>query len=110
MAYEAFKQGYMEAIEFTEAEELGDVVFSEALLDEIEADCKAFYHLYERLWRYEKEFSDKEAGVCFWLSRNGHGAGFFDSPIVRARTLQELASACNGLFLYVGDDGKVYSE
>jgi hypothetical protein len=53
----------------------------------------------------------REAGHCFWLSRNGHGSGFFDSGFWDDDTrekLQDIARAWRECNLYVGDDGKLY--
>lgn len=50
------------------------------------------------------------AGIDFWLSRNGHGAGFFDrgrEPVFKE--LQEAARVYCGVDLYIGDDGKIYA-
>ena len=51
-----------------------------------------------------------QAGHDFWLTRNGHGAGFWDGDYPKARG-KELTGLCRpfGSFdLYVGDDGKVH--
>lgn len=55
---------------------------------------------------------EREAGHCFWLSRNGHGSGFFDSRYWDAATrdvLQDSARTWREVSLYIGDDGKIYS-
>lgn len=51
----------------------------------------------------------------FWLTRNGHGAGFWDgdycdrnSGIDIGGKLTELAKTFGSVDAYVGDDGKVY--
>jgi hypothetical protein len=46
-------------------------------------------------------------GHNIWLSRNGHGAGFFDD---NNDGLQELARKMKEKDIYVGDDGKVYID
>lgn len=49
------------------------------------------------------------AGHNFWLSRNGHGAGFFDRDAGEVgERLQEAARGWGECSLYVGDDGKIY--
>lgn len=56
-------------------------------------------------------WDDDQAGHDFWLTRNGHGAGFWDrghGAIVGALT--DLAESFGGCDLYVGDDGKVYVQ
>lgn len=59
-----------------------------------------------------------QAGQSFWLSTNGHGAGFFDFDFTDSEAAQKLDSMCNpyghngaiyrGFDLYIGDDGLVY--
>jgi len=79
-------------------------------------DCRQFQAAYGDVWRgahlRQVQWTDDEmAEHDFWLTRNGHGAGFWD------RDWQEevgdvLTEACNNLGevnLYVGDDGKIYS-
>jgi len=54
----------------------------------------------------ELQSYDAEAlGHNLWLSRNGHGAGFFDDNNDK---LQDIARNMKGVDMYVGDDGKVY--
>lgn len=49
------------------------------------------------------------AGHDFWLTRNGHGVGFWDRGLGElGDRLSEAAKAYRGIDLYVGDDGKVY--
>jgi hypothetical protein len=50
------------------------------------------------------------AGHDFWLTRNGHGAGFWDGdwPEPAASRLTESAQRFKGCDLYVGDDGKLH--
>lgn len=56
-----------------------------------------------------REYTASDAGHDFWLSRNGHGAGFFDRDLAEAADkLQERARAFGDCELYVGDDGKIY--
>lgn len=49
-------------------------------------------------------------GHDFWLSRNGHGAGFFDrGSEAHWKKLQEAARIYREVNLYIGDDGKIYA-
>lgn len=60
--------------------------------------------------------SEERAGHDFWLSRNGHGSGFFDR--CDHNSPDDVSRACNALQddarkwgesdLYRGDDGKLY--
>ena len=46
----------------------------------------------------------------FWLTRNGHGAGFWDGdyPEALGALLTVLAEKFGDTDIYVGDDGKLY--
>lgn len=51
-----------------------------------------------------------EAGHDFWLTRNGHGSGFWDGdwPEAEAERLTEASKEFGEFSLYVGDDEKIY--
>ena len=51
------------------------------------------------------------AGHDFWLTRNGHGSGFWDGdwPEPEASLMSQASEAFGNIDLYVGDDGKIYS-
>lgn len=58
----------------------------------------------------EKE-SAGQAGHDFWLTRNGHGAGFWDRGL--GQSGKDLSDACKpygSKYLYVGEDGKIYQD
>lgn len=49
------------------------------------------------------------AGHDFWLTRNGHGAGFWDGDWGKyGDDLDKIAKTFRGCDLYVGDDKKLY--
>lgn len=51
----------------------------------------------------------ESAGHDFWLTRNRHGAGFWDRGAGRAgKLLTDAAHVYGGVDPYVGDDGTVY--
>ena len=51
-----------------------------------------------------------QAGHDFWLTRNGHGAGFWDRGLdIIGETLTSKAAAYGAKDLYIGDDGKIYA-
>lgn len=51
-----------------------------------------------------------QAGHDFWLTRNGHGAGFWDRGLGEVgRKLTEAAKVYGSQDLYIGDDGKIYA-
>lgn len=51
----------------------------------------------------------EQIGHDFWLTRNHHGAGFWDRNLgVTGEKLSELARVYGEVCLYIGDDGLVY--
>lgn len=85
--------------------------FSPETLATIEMDCKTFQEKYADL--LSKAGDEKQNGHDFWLTRNGHGAGFWDREYPK-EVSEPLTEVCkwNGEFgechLYVGDDGFLY--
>lgn len=76
-------------------------------LDKMVADAKAFQGEH---WDDIKSDPGR-AGHDFWLTRNGHGAGFWDGdwPEPEATRLTDAAHAYGSFDLLVGDDGMVHS-
>lgn len=56
--------------------------------------------------------AEERAGHDFWLTRNGHGAGFWDGDWREpaATELTKLAHSFGECDLYVGDDGLIYAS
>lgn len=84
-------------------------------LERATADCAAFEsanrELLESATEYGSNFNydSENAGHDFWLSRNGHGAGYFDRDLGEiGDALQAAARASGSCDLYAGDDGKLY--
>jgi hypothetical protein len=72
------------------------------------ADCAAFQKAH-----WDSIASDPgHAGHDFWLTRNGHGAGFWDGdwPEPAATVLTDAAEHYGEVYLYIGDDGLIYSS
>lgn len=64
---------------------------------------------------YRKEdYTAEQAGHDFWLTRNGHGAGFWDRGLEDVG--KALSEACGWrtaypeCHLYIGDDNRIYQE
>ena len=76
-------------------------------LARIISDCKAFQEAHADDIGSELE----RAGHDFWLTRNGHGAGFFDGDWEDdvGERLTEASHAYGSVDFYVGDDGLLYS-
>jgi hypothetical protein len=55
--------------------------------------------------------SDEMIGHDFWLTRCGHGTGFWDRGLgQQGDRLTDLAKTYGGPDLYLGDDGLVYQS
>jgi hypothetical protein len=88
-----------------------------AALERMIADCARFQELYGALLVDEERVrgldhaAEDIAGHDFWLTRAGHGAGFWDGDW-REETGEILTRASKSfgeVDLYVGDDGLIYS-
>lgn len=78
------------------------------LLESMRSDCEAFCEA-QRVDLVGSGLNDDRIGIDFWLTRNHHGAGFWDRDLgdVGDR-LTDAAHAYREVWLYVGDDGKIY--
>ena len=116
-----FARAYVQAIYFTDAgpdNEIDESVheFSPEALDKIAADCAAFEEkagedIYAGCTCGSGEYSESErAAHDFWLTRNGHGAGFWDGdwPEPAASRLTALAKEFGQCDSYLGDDGSIH--
>ncbi len=85
-------------------------------LRDMMTECKDFQEAHEKLLYPEGETGERasQGGHDFWLTRNGHGAGFWDRPEiwghVNSRTLSEAARRYGDSSLYVGDEGRIHTH
>lgn len=121
--YDQFKKAYIEAMLWAdrpEEEEWDEDNFSEELNEAIEADCAAFWMKHgenindETCLRNNEEWSPADlAGHDFWLTRQGHGTGFWDSGRWEKPYDYEFSASAKEFDLfdvYLGDDGMVYGS
>lgn len=116
-----FTQGYIEAMFWTETGSGDDGKLEDATLAdlapetwaEIEKDCRDFViaNAADLGAAYEHptvSYSPAYAGHDYWLTRNGHGAGFWDRDL--GDLGERLSSACryDERALYMGDDDQLY--
>ena len=79
-------------------------------LDRMLQDCKQFAEQHADLIE-ESELTDEQVGHDFWLTRNRHGAGFWDRRLGEVgERLTEAAHKFREFDLYVGDDGLIYGS
>lgn len=108
---------YMEAIDFTECHEdnpelYNAIGFSDELILHAINTCKKFLEI------TGDKIPDSllsQAGHDLWLTRNGHGAGFWDRPELYGEDLANyLTSLCehgnqfSEVWVYTGDDNLIY--
>jgi hypothetical protein len=91
----------------------GSADIAEEAQAKMRADCDAFVDANARdLRRYVEAMGwdgEARAGHDFWLTRNRHGAGFWDRGLGElGNRLTDASHAFGECDLYVGDDGRLY--
>lgn len=83
-----------------------------ASLDEMRKDVTRFVeanHKMLQTWDHGNTSPEEQAGHDFWLTRNGHGVGFWESEWGAVKDqLSDAAKQFGECYLYVGDDDKIY--
>lgn len=123
-----FVGGYLECLKWStsgnadgaDVESLEDFAFSDSAHASAIADCAAFFSgnhadLIEAAAAYEEKGTNGETGMSyaghdFWLTRVGHGAGFWDGDLPQdlGDRLTEASKAAGEVWPYIGDDGLIY--
>ena len=92
--------------------------FADDVLDLAMADCARFQlenaDMLARAYSSEvyiegHRYDEGSAGHDFWLTRNGHGAGFWDRGLDDVG--EALTKACEAFgerWIYIGDDARIY--
>lgn len=111
-----FTKGFVEALFFTDCHcdnpELENKTFEDLApktLAKIIEICAGFEMLHKAL--LEKAGTPEQNGHDFWLTINGHGAGFWDRGY--GETGEALTQACKNyspIYVYAGDDGLIYLD
>lgn len=128
---DTFTRSYVEAALFTSHDDSGERTGGEPLdrnydaddiapetLAEMASDCRKFQEeneswLTEENYVAQSEYSAEDmAGYHFWLTRNGHGSGFWNGDWSdEANEAMTKASKAFGEYnLYLGDDGRIYGH
>lgn len=124
MNLQEFLNGYIDALLWSSTTDGGESLefynLSPEALAKCKADCLAFMEaaasdlaLYATTYQPAHGFTvDECAGHDFWLTRCGHGAGFWDRGLGdlgdRLTALCGHGTQFPPLEAYVGDDGKVH--
>lgn len=86
----------------------GGYVFAAKVAEALTAEALKFY------WDNEDDCraDPGQAGHDLWLTRNRHGAGFWDGdwPHDVGGRLTDASDAVGGIDLYVGDDGMIHAS
>lgn len=118
---ERFQDAYVECALWSSCDDDGNPLddnYSDAdiapeTLAAMRADCVDFLESNSGLIESCDSFatySYEQAGYDFWLTRNRHGAGFWDRGFgLVGQQLTDAAHVYGSVDLYVGDDGKVQS-
>lgn len=117
-ALNSFVRGYIEAALWSSTDEdeqpldrdhsVSDI--ATPTLRQMVADCLRFQRA-TKADLDEADISDSSAGHDFWLSRNGHGTGFWDRGLgAVGNRLHAKAKSFGEFDLYLGDDGKVHGS
>lgn len=84
---------------------------ADATREAMKADCEAFARDHYCFDDVRERWTPEQFGHDFWLTRNGHGAGFWDRGHGEiGRRLTDAAKVYGEVDLYTGDDGKVYQQ
>jgi hypothetical protein len=111
-----FMQAYIQAVEWTEegSEDLPKdwdwADLNRDSLIRLVSDCKNFLYVVDTngIFRFTDQYCEARAGHDFWLTRNGHGTGFWDRGLGEAGDkLSEIAHAFGQSYLYFTDSGKI---
>ena len=111
-----FIAAYVECIVFTE--ELSEEFDGEFDIDnldrdalvEIIRDCTNFLEIVESqgIEMVDNRYGYEQAGHDFWLTRNGHGAGFWDRGLGEiGDKLSKIAKSFGSSYVYRTDRGKI---
>lgn len=109
---------YLETAMWADADEgidTGDLSFDEDTVRAARKDVQEFYTKTKSITDGINNRDDnfwRLFGHDFWLTRNGHGTGFWDKSNVYEGSgdeLSEIATSMGPLNLYI-DDGKIYID
>jgi hypothetical protein len=113
MKLDKFTKAYIECALWSSCED-GDYFdenyimedIAEEAMEKIIADCNKFQKENSILLT---NIDEEQAGHDFWLTRNHHGAGFWDRGLGQiGKQLTDICYNYGECDLYIGDDGKIY--
>lgn len=104
--------GYLEAALWTEEDEVGPASIHIDISDDAKIDA------YQDVKKFMSQAGDlidtlepSQVGHDLWLTRNGHGAGFWDRGLGEVGDkLSDIARSMGSKHLYRGDDGQIHID
>lgn len=114
---DTFTRAYVEAALWTSEDDSKEPMdrnysaddFAPEAMGKIMSECADFQE--ENAELLSRHWDAAQAGHDFWLTRNGHGTGFWDRGHGKAgEILTEAAKRAGERMIYVGDDGKLYHD
>jgi hypothetical protein len=109
--FDRAKAAYLECAIWASTDENGEPLVATVM--DIHPDAEASLVMELEAFITDNEVADldpAQVGHDLWLTRNRHGAGFWDRGLgERGLALTEAAHAYGECYLYVGDNGWVYA-
>lgn len=112
-------QAYLTCALWSSTDENGEPLDSVFSLDDLSAealndaqtDCALFVTDAQRAGLDLSQLSEDQIGHDLWLTRNGHGAGFWYRGLgALGESLSDIARRMGGVDAYAGDNGQVYFQ
>lgn len=113
-----YEQDYFTTALWVETSDKGEPLDSNYSFDDlapetVERARKDITEFVNEIERLGLDTSDHDSGQImhdFWLTRNGHGAGFWDGDYEEklGEALTKLSKKFGYIHVYVGDDNKIY--
>jgi len=104
--------GYLEAALWTEEEEIGHANIESDISNDAKIDAyKDVKKFLSQAGSLIDGIDPEQIGHDLWLTRNGHGAGFFDRGLGEVGDkLSDIAREMGEKNLYIGDDGQIHIQ
>lgn len=102
-------EGYLDAALFTNAEMLRGANINDLSDDARQSANDDVLAFMQEAGNYLNDIEPEDIGHDLWLTRNGHGAGFWDRGLGDVGDiLTNIAQKMGPKDLYLGDDGQLY--
>ena len=117
MSDDAFLESYLEAALWSSISDFGEPLdysytiddFTPEALGAAKKDCEGFKKLAGPLL---DDLDETQVAHDFWLTRNGHGAGFWDGDYEQSvgEQLTKIANSFGDVYLFVNSDDLIEYE